>query len=129
MPGPHGPQGQRGETGVTGPQGPPGPRSGGVIYTRWGKTSCPNVSGTELVYMGRVGGSWYFDHGEAANHLCMPNDPDYLRYQPGVQGRKLHLQDRVSVLLRTTFHSSWAQCSLHRLLCFHARNSHDDDPC
>ena len=87
MPGPHGPQGQRGETGATGPQGPPGPRSGGVIYTRWGKSSCPNVSGTELVYVGRVGGSWYFDHGGAANHLCMPNDPHYLCYQPGVQGR------------------------------------------
>ena len=24
--------------------------------------------------------------GGGANYLCMPNDPDYLAYQPGVQG-------------------------------------------
>ena len=52
VPGPCGPQGQKGEAGATGPQGPPGSRRGGVIYKRWGKTSCPNVSGTELVYAG-----------------------------------------------------------------------------
>ena len=45
VPGPCGPQGQKGDTAATGPQGPPGPRSGGVVYTRWGKASCPNVSG------------------------------------------------------------------------------------
>ena len=86
VPGPRGPQGQRGEAGATGPQGPPGPRSGGVVYTRWGKTSCPTVSGTELVYAGRAGGTWYQHKGGAANYLCMPDDPDYLRYSPGVQG-------------------------------------------
>jgi len=72
--------------GATGPQGPPGLRSGGVVYTRWGKTSCPNVSGTELVYAGRAGGTLYHHKGGAANHLCMPDDPDYLHYGPGVQG-------------------------------------------
>jgi len=50
------------------------------------KTSCPNVTGTELVYAGRAGGSWYSLTGGGANYLCMPNDPDYLRYTPGVQG-------------------------------------------
>ena len=75
--------GEKGEPGVA---GPPGPRSGGVVYTRWGKTSCPNVSGTELVYAGRAGGTYYTHKGGAANYLCMPDDPDYLSYQPGVQG-------------------------------------------
>ena len=84
MPGPRGPQGQRGEQGVIGPSGP---RNGGVVYTRWGKNSCSNVTGTELVYAGRAGGSWYSHMGGGANYLCMPNDPDYLQYQPGVQGR------------------------------------------
>jgi len=84
--GPPGPQGQKGVAGATGPQGPPGPRSGGAVYTRWGKTSCPNVSGTELVYAGRAGGSQYNQKGGAANYLCMPGDPDYLRYESGVQG-------------------------------------------
>jgi len=78
--------GQRGEAGATGPQGPPGPRSGGVVYTRWGKTSCPNVSETELVYAGRAGGTYHQHKGGAANYLCMPGNPDYLRYRPRVQG-------------------------------------------
>ena len=83
VPGPRGPQGQRGEQGVA---GPPGPRNGGVVYIRWGKTSCPNITGTELVYAGRAEGSWYGHMGGGANYLCMPNDPDYLQYTPGVQG-------------------------------------------
>ena len=33
-------QGERGERGPSGPQGAPGPRSGGVVYTRWGRSSC-----------------------------------------------------------------------------------------
>ena len=93
--GPSGPQGERGEAGATGlkgeagatgPQGPPGPRSGGVVYTRWGKTSCTNVSGTQLVYAGRAGGTRHSHKGGAANYLCMPDVPDYLRYRSGVQG-------------------------------------------
>ena len=68
------------------PLGPAGPRSGGVVYTRWGKTSCPNVSGTQLVYAWRAGGTHYNGNGEAVNYLCMPDDPDYLRYQTAVQG-------------------------------------------
>ena len=83
VPGPRGPQGQRGDQGVA---GPPGPRNGGVVYTRWGKSTCPSVSGTTLVYAGRAGGTWYQHKGGAANYLCMPNDPDYLSYQSGVQG-------------------------------------------
>ena len=81
-PGTTGPAGEKGDPGVA---GPPGPRSGGVVYTRWGKTSCPNVSETELVYAGRAGGTYWRHRGGAANYLCMPDDPDYLRYQPGVQ--------------------------------------------
>jgi len=57
-----------------------------VVYTRWGKTNCPNVSGTELVYAGRAGGTLHIDRGGAANYLCMPDDPDYPRYQSRVQG-------------------------------------------
>ena len=83
VPGPRGPQGQRGDQGVA---GRPGPRNGGVVYTRWGKSTCPSVSGTTLVYAGRAGGMNRAHKGGAANHLCMPDDPDYLRYTPGIQG-------------------------------------------
>ena len=86
-PGPRGQPGARGATGPQGPVGPTGPRSGGVTYIRWGKSSCPNIAGTELVYSGRAGGSHY-QHAGAANYLCMPTDPQYtLRYRAGVQGK------------------------------------------
>ena len=56
-----------------------------MTYTRWGKSSRPNITGTELVYSGRAGGSHY-PHAGAANYLCMPSDPQYtLPHRPGVQ--------------------------------------------
>ena len=87
-----GKDGERGESGVQGPrgekgeQGPTGPASGGVTYIRWGKTSCPSVPGTELVYHGITAGSWYGNTGGGANYLCMPHNPQYGEYHPGVQG-------------------------------------------
>ena len=60
-----------------GPDGPPGPRSGGALYTRWGKSSCPEVRGTELIYDGITGGTWFEHPGGGANYLCMPKDPEY----------------------------------------------------
>ena len=83
-----GPPGPPGKDGSTGQQGPPGPlNNGGVIYTRWGKSSCPEVEGTELVYSGITGGTHYTQSGGGANYLCMPKDPEYsLTNRPGVQG-------------------------------------------
>ena len=73
-----GPPGPPGKDGSTGRQGPPGPpSSGGAIYTRWGKRSCPEVAGTELVYSGITGGTFYHQRGGGANYLCMPKDPEY----------------------------------------------------
>ena len=87
--GPSGPQGQTGASGAPGEKGavgPAGPRSGGVTYTRWGKSSCPNVTGTELVYAGRAGGSYFRHTGGGANYLCMPLDPWYnLTHAAGVR--------------------------------------------
>ena len=80
--------GAPGPQGVPGRQGPPGPRSAGVTYTRWGKTTCPSVSGTELVYAGKAGGSHYTHQGGGANYLCMPEDPEYtLRFTSGDRGQ------------------------------------------
>ena len=53
---------------------------------RWGRTSCPGNQSTELVYSGRAGGSWWNQDGGATNYLCMPDNPDYLQYDSGVQG-------------------------------------------
>ena len=89
--GPRGPVGEKGmcgDPGLHGPQGeqgPQGPVTGGVIYTRWGRTTCPTHQGTQLLYSGRAGGTRYDHKGGAANYLCMPDDPDHLQYNSGVQ--------------------------------------------
>ena len=88
--GPVGEKGSHGSPGLPGPQGEHGPQGpatgGGTVYTRWGRTSCPMKQGTDLVYSGRAGGSYYNHHGGAANLLCLPDDPEYSRYASGVQG-------------------------------------------
>ena len=53
------------------------PKSGGVTYTRWGHNACPRVSGTQMLYTGRVAGVYYTSKGGGANYLCLPNDPEY----------------------------------------------------
>ena len=95
-PGPQGPQGaigekgDRGDPGLSGPQGIQGaqgpPTTGGAVYIRWGRTSCPTDQGTDLVYSGRAGGSHHGHQGGGANHLCMPDDPEHLQYGSGTQG-------------------------------------------
>ena len=78
--------GENGNPGIQGPQGPPGRSGGGVVYTRWGRTTCPDTPGTELVYEGRAAGSYYTHQGGGANYLCLPDDPDYdLAYTAGTQ--------------------------------------------
>ena len=83
----HGEKGMRGDPGLRGPQGvqgPPGPPTGGVTYTRWGRTTCPSNQSTQLLYAGRAGGTHYLHKGGAANYLCMPDNPDHLQYESGV---------------------------------------------
>ena len=87
--GPHGPVGEKGIRGDRGVQGQPGlqsPPAGGAVYTRWGRTTCPTGQGTQLVYAGRAGGTHWQHSGGASNFVCLPNDPDHLLYQSGVQG-------------------------------------------
>ncbi|XP_069114818.1 uncharacterized protein [Argopecten irradians] len=49
----------------------------GTVYTRWGRSDCPQGNSTELVYTGYVGGSYYTATGAAANALCLPNNPTF----------------------------------------------------
>ena len=85
-------QGEPGRDGERGPIGPPGPTSGGVIYTRWGRTTCPTTQGTQLVYAGRTGGTHYRHEGGGANYLCMPDDPQYVlpHYSQGGAGAYIY---------------------------------------
>ena len=91
IPGSHGLPGLQGEQGLPGlpaengsAQGSRTGGGGGVVYNRWGRTSCPSDQGTELIYSGRAGGTHFHHHGGAANLLCLPNDPEYSTYGSGV---------------------------------------------
>ncbi len=39
-------------------------RHGGVVYTQWGRTTCPDTTGAELVYAGRMTGTYYNEEGQ-----------------------------------------------------------------
>ena len=85
-PGPRGLPGIVGSPGPVGYPGIPGPSTGGAVYIRWGKTTCPTTSGTELVYTGRVAGTHYTHRGGTSDYLCLPDQPQYLTSRPGIQG-------------------------------------------
>ena len=69
--------GMKGPPGPQGKEGSAGPRCGGATYTRWGKSTCPEITGTQAVYTGITAGSHYTHSGGGANHLCMPKVPEY----------------------------------------------------
>ena len=73
--------------GEPGPPGPPssGPSSGGVTYVRWGRTICPNTTGTELVYAGRAAGSHWSHSGGGGNYQCLTEDPENFDFGAGTQ--------------------------------------------
>ena len=74
--GERGDKGEKGEKGETGPVGQAGPKSGGVVYTRWGRKSCP--TGAQLLYEGIAGGSHWNHQGGGANYVCLPKVPQYM---------------------------------------------------
>ena len=62
--------------------GPAG--NGGTIYTRWGRSDCPNTAGTLLVYDGVTAGSKW-NEGGGVDYLCLPRNPQYLQRSGGRQ--------------------------------------------
>ena len=76
--GERGDNGEKGVKGETGAVGGAGPKSGGVVYTRWGRKSCPNDTGAQLVYEGITGGSPWDHSGGGANYVCLPKVPQYM---------------------------------------------------
>ena len=59
--------------------------TGGLQYIRWGRTTCPDTNGTELLYSGRAAGPNYQQQGGGANYLCLPEEQEYLEVTSGQQ--------------------------------------------
>ena len=85
----NGESGTPGSNGLRGLQGPPGPVMGGETYIRWGRTTCPSISGTELVYTGWAAGSHYTQSGGGANYLCLTKTPQSLQYSSATDNHGL----------------------------------------
>ncbi|XP_022110568.1 uncharacterized protein LOC110990077 isoform X2 [Acanthaster planci] len=49
---------------------------GGDTYVRWGRTTCPDISSTELVYTGYTAGEWY-SFGGTSDFVCLPQKPQW----------------------------------------------------
>eukprot|EP00058_Branchiostoma_floridae_P013334 XP_002598822.1 hypothetical protein BRAFLDRAFT_74501 [Branchiostoma floridae] len=84
--GPAGAPGLKGDPGQKGDTGPPGePGTGGSVYIRWGRTTCPTGMGTSLIYDGIAGGAHYQQTGGGANYVCLPKDPEWGVFTVGDQ--------------------------------------------
>ena len=55
-----------------------------VAYIRWGNSTCPY--GADTIYSGVVAGSYSTHEGAAVDPLCLPPNPQYLKYLKGYQG-------------------------------------------
>ena len=62
---------------------------GVVTCVRWGNSTCPYSADT--IYSGVVAGSYFDQPGAGVDPLCLPPNPQYLKFQTGYQGyARLH---------------------------------------
>ncbi|KAH3807580.1 hypothetical protein DPMN_135925 [Dreissena polymorpha] len=61
----------------------------GSVYTRWGRTTCPQ-NGSELIYAGFSGGNAYNKNG-AADYICLSGDPLWGVYDDSAQAYALKI--------------------------------------
>ena len=54
-----------------------------VTYIRWDNSTCPY--GADTIYSGVAAGSWFDHQGAAVDPLCLPPNPQYLKYKAGYQ--------------------------------------------
>ncbi|KAK2180771.1 hypothetical protein NP493_428g02018 [Ridgeia piscesae] len=58
--------------------------TGGAVYIRWGRKTCPG-NGTDLLYWGVAAGSHYTHSGGGSNYLCLPRNPEWGKTTAGFQ--------------------------------------------
>ena len=117
-PGVNGSDGIAGPQGMQGPPGPTGPpgssnTSSGTTYVRWGRTVCPNITGTELVYDGFTAGTYFSTQGGGAEYVCAAKGAD-AEYHPEATTHDLNQVTLYSAEYETN------ACVLHLCLCVQA---------
>ena len=110
-----GPQGIRG---LPGPTGPPGSSatSSGTTYVRWGRTVCPSITGTNLVYDGLAAGTFYTAEGGGADFLCAARGED-AEYLPEATTRNLNHAVLYSVEYQSESGQALADLYQHNAPC------------
>lgn len=58
------------------------PVYGGSVYTRWGRSSCPEDA--KLIYRGQMVGPDVHSEGGGSNFQCLPTDPDLATSKAGL---------------------------------------------
>ena len=48
-----------------------------VVYTKWGRTTCPSTSRARLLYARRAAGTHFEQKGGGPNYLCLLEQPKY----------------------------------------------------
>jgi hypothetical protein len=79
--------GTAGTDGIKYPDGSLQTRAPGIVYTRWGRTTCP--SGATLLYAGYAAGGHYGHVGSGANTVCLNSVPTWGQYNDGDQNGAL----------------------------------------
>lgn len=91
-----------------------GQYSGGSIYTRWGRKSCPNNTNAELVYEGYAGGAHFEHTGSGTNYLCLPRSPIYGEdFSSGDRGYLYGVEYQIPVI--TGIFNNDAPCAVCRV--------------
>lgn len=60
-----------------------------VVYTRWGRKSCRGDA--KLVHSGYVGGSHFNNRGAAVEPLCLPRNPQWLKYRDRMEKERAYV--------------------------------------
>ncbi|VDI47797.1 Hypothetical predicted protein [Mytilus galloprovincialis] len=85
----------------------------GTTYIRWGRKQCSN-NNTELVYSGFAGGGYYGESGSAAEYVCLPPDPNYVKTSGGADNGHMYGAEFNSNFFASNANGEDVPCALCR---------------